>query len=158
MKQKTFNMYKKMLVALLPVLLIACNQSNQPTATSNATVNSTNVDSGNAAVAGPVPNTVMTDEYVKSMTKLTYLWAWPLVNVHNRVTLLSAVKEPVYVGGVIPTAPIGRLCLLNDYILPEQRTIACPNQDVVYGVGPFDTQNEPVVLQVPDFGGRFWVY
>lgn len=156
MKRKTFNMYKEILVALLPVVMIACNQSTQPTL--NSTINSTNVASENTAIAGPVPNTVMTDEYVKSMAKLTYLWAWPMVNVHNRVTLLSDVKEPVYVGGVIPTAPIGRLCLLNDYILPEQRTIACPNQDVVYGVGPFDTQDEPIVLQVPDFGERFWVY
>jgi len=107
---------------------------------------------------GPVPNTIYTEAYVTTLAKFIYLWGWPLVNVHNRVTLLSEVKEPIYVGGVIPTAPIGRLCLLNDYILPEQRTIACPNQDVVYGVGPFDTQMEPTVLQVPDFGDRFWVY
>lgn len=107
---------------------------------------------------GPAPDTIYPEAYVTTLAKFVYLWAWPMVNVHNRVTLLSDVKEPVYVGGVIPTAPIGRLCLLNDYIKPEQRAIACPNQDVVYGVGPLDTQNEPIVLQVPDFGERFWVY
>jgi len=131
----------------------ATKESTSPGDSVSATKNKSD-----ALPPGPVPNTVMTEEYVKSMTRLVYLWAWPMVNVHNRVTLLSAVKEPVYVGGVIPTAPVGRLCLLNDYIRPEQRTIACPNQDVVYGVGPFDTQMEPTVLQVPDFGNRFWVY
>ncbi|MEJ1242411.1 DUF1214 domain-containing protein [Chryseolinea sp. T2] len=156
-------MYKKLVILILPVVVIACNQkATIEDASKGDTVSSSTRSLADDPVeqlpAGPVPNTVMTEEYVKSMTKLVYLWAWPMVNVHNRVRLLSDVKEPVYVGGVIPTAPIGRLCLLNDYIKPEQRTIACPNQDVVYGVGPFDTQSEPIVIQVPDFGERFWVY
>lgn len=155
---------KKTIIALLPVLLLAaCNQTTktEDTLISDTVSSATTAPAGDTAKQmppGPVPNTVYTEEYVKSMTRIIYLWAWPMVNVHNRVTLLSAVKEPVYVGGVIPTAPVGRLCLLNDYIKPEQRTIACPNQDVVYGVGPFDTQMEPTVVQVPDFGKRFWVY
>lgn len=150
-----------LIAIILPIVfgIAACNQSSKTeTTATNESVPQVSEIKEPAMPAGPVPNTVMTEEYVKSMTKLVYLWAWPMVNVHNRVTLLSDVKEPVYVGGVIPTAPIGRLCLLNDYIKPDQRVIACPNQDVVYGVGPFDTQNEPIVLQVPDFGGRFWVY
>jgi hypothetical protein len=48
--------------------------------------------------------------------------------------------------------------MLHDYIEPSQRFIACPNQDVVYGLGFFDLDEEPVVIQVPDFGDRFWVY
>jgi hypothetical protein len=156
-------MYKKIIPIILTVIIIACNQNTKTeNASKSDTVYSDTTrlagDTVKQMPAGPVPNTVMTEEYVKSMTKLIYLWAWPMVNVHNRVTLLSNVKEPVYAGGVIPTAPIGRLCLLNDYIKPNQRAIACPNQDVVYGVGPFDTQKEPIVLQVPDFGERFWVY
>ncbi|MXV53217.1 DUF1214 domain-containing protein [Pedobacter sp. HMF7647] len=151
-------------VAAAVALLAACNQNqNKSVSKTDSTTTVTEVtDTGSAKKdsmpPGPVPNTIMTEAYVKNLAASIYLWAWPMVNVHNRVTLLSAVKEPVYVGGVIPTAPIGRLCLLNDYIKPDQRTIACPNQDVVYGVGPFDTQKEPTVLQVPDFGKRFWVY
>jgi hypothetical protein len=48
--------------------------------------------------------------------------------------------------------------MLNDYIDPGQTFIACPNQDVVYGLGFFSLDQEPVVIQVPDFGDRFWVY
>ena len=32
---------------------------------------------------------------------------------------------------------------------------ACPNQDVVYGLGFFSLDEEPVVIQVPDFGDRY---
>ncbi len=48
--------------------------------------------------------------------------------------------------------------MLTDYISPEQRPVACPNQDVVYGAGFIGLDLSPVVIQVPDFGDRFWVY
>jgi hypothetical protein len=48
--------------------------------------------------------------------------------------------------------------MLTDYIVPEERIVACPNQDVVYGVGSLALDLSPVVIQVPDFGDRFWVY
>jgi hypothetical protein len=48
--------------------------------------------------------------------------------------------------------------MLNDYVLPDQSFVACPNQDVAYGLGYFSLDDEPVIMQVPDFGDRFWVY
>lgn len=36
--------------------------------------------------------------------------------------------------------------------------MTCPNQDIVYGLGFFSLDEEPVIAQVPDFGDRFWVY
>jgi hypothetical protein len=61
-------------------------------------------------------------------------------------------------GGVLPAAPTGYVCMLTDYISPSQRWVAHPNQDVVYGFGYGAVDDDPVVLQVPDFGSRFWVY
>jgi hypothetical protein len=58
----------------------------------------------------------------------------------------------------VPSAPLNKLAMLTDYITPEQRLVACPNQDVVYGVGLLALDQSPVVIQVPDFGDRFWVY
>ena len=55
-------------------------------------------------------------------------------------------------------APLNRLTMLTDYIAPEERLVACPNQDVVYGAGLLALDTSPVVIQVPDFGDRFWVY
>jgi hypothetical protein len=54
-----------------------------------------------------------------------------------------------------PVAPRGHLCMLNDYVLPKQSFVACPNQDVAYGVLFASLNDEPVVIQVPDFGDRF---
>jgi hypothetical protein len=48
--------------------------------------------------------------------------------------------------------------MLADYIDPGQTFVTCPNQDVVYGLGFFSLDEEPVIAQVPDFGDRFWVY
>ena len=156
---------KTKLLALIAILeLTACDQNTKTESNStkeSKTVADTTVSVNNEAAAfppGPVANTVMTEEYVKSMTKVIYLWAWPMVNVHNRVMMFGQLKEPMYIGGVLPGAPINHMCLLTDYMKAEQRVVACPNQDVVYGAGSLDLRREPVVIQVPDFGDRFWVY
>jgi hypothetical protein len=36
--------------------------------------------------------------------------------------------------------------------------VAIPNQDVVYGLGWLSLAQAPVILQVPDFGSRFWTF
>ena len=36
--------------------------------------------------------------------------------------------------------------------------MTCPNQDVAYGLGFFSLDEETVVIHVPDFGDRFWIY
>ena len=48
--------------------------------------------------------------------------------------------------------------MLTGYISPDQKFIACPNQDVAYGAGFSAVDKEPIVFQVPEFGDRFWVY
>nr|WP_246328900.1 DUF1214 domain-containing protein [Brevundimonas lenta] len=48
--------------------------------------------------------------------------------------------------------------MLTDYVTPDQRLVCCPNQDVVYGAGSLALDLTPAVVQVPDFGDRFWVY
>jgi len=46
--------------------------------------------------------------------------------------------------------------MLTNYVDPGETFIADPNQDVVYGLGYLSLEKEPVVIQVPDFGDRFW--
>jgi hypothetical protein len=48
--------------------------------------------------------------------------------------------------------------MLTHYVDPGERLVACPNQDVVYGAGSIALDLTPVVVQVPDFRERFWVY
>jgi hypothetical protein len=109
-------------------------------------------------VAGPVSGARMTEDYVRSVGRLAYLWAWPLVNMHNRLSIMEKLPGPGLLGGVVPAASPGSIGMLHDYITPDEKLVACPNQDVVYGFGIIDAQRGPSVVQVPDFGGRFWVY
>jgi hypothetical protein len=107
---------------------------------------------------GPVPGTRLIPEYVREVGRFAYVWAWPLVNVFNRHTSFQRVPRPLLIGGIAPVAPINHIAMLHDYIDARQRYITCPAQDLVYGFGILDLGREPVVVQVPDFGKRFWVY
>lgn len=100
----------------------------------------------------------MTEDYARSIARVAYVWGWPLVNMHNRLSIMSQLPGPGLLGGVVPAASPGSVGMLRDYIRPEERLVACPNQDVVYGFGVIDAQQGPSVVQVPDFGDRFWVY
>jgi hypothetical protein len=100
----------------------------------------------------------MTGDYVRAVGRLAYLWGWPLVNMHNRLSVMAKVPAPGLAGGVVPVAPPGSAAMLHDYVTPGEKVVACPNQDVVYGFGIIDAGRGPSVVQVPDFGDRFWVY
>lgn len=108
--------------------------------------------------AGPMPGTRLTEAYARSAARDVYFWAWPMVNIYNRRVNFQSLPGPGRLGGVLPAAPPNQLSMLTDYVAPSEREVACPNQDVVYGGGPLALDIEPVVLQVPDFGTRFWVY
>jgi hypothetical protein len=109
-------------------------------------------------IPGPIPGTRLNQGYVSQMGRSIYSWAWPMMNIHNRKVTFEKLPEPGYLGGIVPAAPPNLLTMLCDYIAPEERIVACPNQDVVYGLGILDFTKGPVVVQVPDFGKRFWVY
>ncbi|MBN9522926.1 DUF1254 domain-containing protein [bacterium] len=107
---------------------------------------------------GPVPGTRMTEAYVQQVARTAHAWAWPMMNIQARHAAYAPLPAPGLAGGVLPVAPPNHLCMLRDYIEPTERAVACPNQDVVYGQCVADFSKEPVVVQVPDFGDRFWVY
>jgi hypothetical protein len=100
----------------------------------------------------------MTGDYVRAVGRLAYLWGWPLVNMHNRLTIMEKVPAPGLLGGEVPVGPPGSVSMLHDYVTPGEKLVACPNQDVVYGFGIIDAERGPSVVQVPDFGDRYWVY
>src|SRR5215470_9908743 len=106
----------------------------------------------------PATGIVMHPGYARTIAQMAYVWGWPLVNMINRNAAITQAPQPGHLNGVLPAAPRGQLAMLADYIEPSQTFVACPNQDVVYGLGFFSLDEEPVVIQVPDFGDRFWVY
>lgn len=106
---------------------------------------------------GPDATVKITEAYARLVARDVYFWAWPLVNIYNRRLYFAGIKQMQYTGPS-PQAPLNRFAMLTDYAPPEQRNVACPNQDVVYGAGALGLDVTPVVIQVPDFGERFWVY
>ena len=106
---------------------------------------------------GPDLRVKITEEYAKHVARDAFFWAWPLVNIYNKRRGAEQSKELAYAGPV-PSAPLNRIVMLTDYVAADERIVACPNQDVVYGGGSLGLEQSPVVIQVPDFGDRFWVY
>jgi hypothetical protein len=111
-----------------------------------------------AQIAGTPSGTVMTPEYVASVGRVAYIWGWPLVNNLNRALAIKDLPGPGRMGGFAPVAPPGRVSMLTDYMDAGERLVTCPNQDTVYGAGFQHVDTIPVVVQVPDFGNRFFVY
>jgi len=109
-------------------------------------------------VAQPSNDVIMQPEYAAAIARTAYIWGWPMVNMLNRRTAITQAPEPGRLNGVLPVAPKGEVGMLSNYIDPGQTFVTCPNQDVVYGLGFFDLDTEPVIAQVPDFRDRFWVY
>src|SRR5215831_11011391 len=99
----------------------------------------------------------ITEAYARHVAKDAYFWAWPMVNIYSRRLAFAQFKETV-MAGPLPTPPLNQIGMLTDYVNPEERAVACPNQDVVYGIGVLALDLTPIVVQVPDFGDRFWVY
>jgi hypothetical protein len=106
---------------------------------------------------GPDARVKITEEYARLVGRDAYFWTWPMVNVYSRRLYFATVKEMVLAGPLME-APLNHLAMLTDYVDPAERSVACPNQDVVYGIGAISLDLTPVVIQVPDFGSRFWVY
>jgi len=110
-----------------------------------------------ALPTAPDTRVKITEEYAKLIGRDAYFWAWPMVNVYNRRLTYAPLDKPVKSGPLVK-APLNTFAMLTDYVDPAERIVACPNQDVVYGAGALAFDKSAVVVQVPDFGDRFWVY
>ncbi len=147
---------KNLFLFLLPLLIFASCSGHQQEKEQELTT--TIQDTLSQVIPTPDVNVKITPEYAALVAKDAYFWAWPMVNIYNRRLAFEQIPEPGLLGGLVPAAPVNRLSMLSNYIEPMERIVACPNQDVVYGacIAAFD--KSPVVVQVPDFGDRFWVY
>ena len=43
----------------------------------------------NKPIPGPVPGSRLTEAYVSQVGRSAYFWAWPMVNIYNRVVVLD---------------------------------------------------------------------
>ena len=110
-----------------------------------------------AELAQPHADVLMHPEYAKAIGRTAYVWGWPMVNMTNRRAAITQAPEPGRLNGVLPAAPRGQIAMLSDYIDPGQTFVTCPTRTSSM-VSASSLDEEPVVIQVPDFGDRFWIY
>lgn len=139
-----------------PVALPAATPAPTPAATAPALALA--APAAEPRLTLPAHGVALYPEYAKAIAAMAYLWGWPLVNQANRTATIPKVPQAGLLNGAVPAAPLGQIAMLHDYIDPGQTFVTCPNQDVVYGLGVFSLDEQPVIAQVPDFGNRFWVY
>jgi hypothetical protein len=142
--------------------LVACGSTGQGDGSraSAEAANPAQVPAPDSAseVTQPADGISMSPAYAKMVARQAYVWGWPMVNMLNRRAKITQAPRPGLLNGILPAAPRGQVGMLHDYIEPSETFVTCPNQDVVYGLGFFSLDEEPVIAQVPDFGDRFWVY
>src|SRR5215470_15766470 len=103
---------------------------------------------GRALPPGPDVRVKITEEYARLVARDAYFWTWPLVNIYNRRLVMAQAKEAVRAGPLV-FAPLNRNAMFTDYVDPAERAVACPNQDVVYGLASIALDLSPVIVQVP---------
>ncbi|HEY6517770.1 MAG TPA: DUF1254 domain-containing protein [Roseiarcus sp.] len=111
-----------------------------------------------AQVTKPASGVIMPEGYVRAMAQLAYIWGWPLVNMVNRRAAITQPPCPAWSAASCRSrrADGSPCCRTTSRHRRPLRHL--PNEDVVYGLGFFSLDVEPVVIQVTDFGDRFWVY
>lgn len=106
---------------------------------------------------GPALGMRMTEPYAALVARDAYFWAWPLVNLYSRRLAFENLSESVWVRPEAASL-VNRLAMRSDYVSPQERWIACPSVDLLCGAAALALDRCPVVVQVPDFGARFWTY
>lgn len=105
----------------------------------------------NLANGAGVPAKLAYEQYVASLARIVYYWAYPALNTFGRTSGWETMKSagPGATMGLFPGAPKNHMGYLDDYMSPAQRKVVTPNSDTIYGACFADLTNEPVVLQTP---------
>jgi hypothetical protein len=139
--------------------MYGCHSNTPATHVADTSDSTTSITTGlSEKIPGPDTSVMITEAYAKLVARDAYFWAWPMVNIYNRRLAFTQAPKPGLIGGILPFAPLNRIAMLHDYVESTERQVACPNQDVVYGGGVMALDISPAVVQVPDFGDRFWVF
>ena len=129
------------------------NQDDRPQSAAVAPV----AGLGRAMPTGPVAGTKLTPAYAALVARDAYVWAWPLVNVYNRRLAYAPVTEVVKAGPV-PSAPLNQARHAHRLRRSGAAARRLPQSGRGLRRRVARPRLSPLVLQVPDFGDRFWVY
>jgi hypothetical protein len=70
-----------------------------------------------------VPARLANEEYVESLARIVYYWAYPAIDVTSRTSMWELMKEgPGLMFGIGPGSPVNESGCLAGYQPPTQRT------------------------------------
>ncbi len=82
-----------------------------------------------------------------------YLYGYPLVDMHKQMhneTHLVSTDQQVF-------APVNRFYRFPGLVTPDNSgNLRAPNNDTLYFSGWYDVSEQPVIIHVPDTGGRYY--
>jgi hypothetical protein len=82
-----------------------------------------------------------------------YLYGFPLVLMDTTMRRMTNVPRPGLAGG----APVNQIGHTRAFPEPASRNVVSPNADTLYSIAWLDLSQGPVVLHVPDTGGRYYL-
>jgi len=82
-----------------------------------------------------------------------YLYFYPLVTMD--ITRKQLTNQEPTAGGI--GGPMNRFANVGAYPTADMRVVVRPNFDTLYSSGWLDLTKEPVVISVPDTGGRYYL-
>jgi hypothetical protein len=94
----------------------------------------------------------ITEQEAQSIARDAYLYFYPLVTMDVTRKQLTNVEPGKGVG-----APMNALFSFPAFPTADMRQVVRPNFDTLYTVGYLDLTKEPMVVSVPDTGGRYYL-
>jgi hypothetical protein len=94
----------------------------------------------------------ITEQEAQSIARDAYIYFYPLVTMDVTRKQLTNVEPGKGVG-----APMNALFSFPAFPTADMRTVVRPNFDTLYTFGYLDLTKEPIVVSVPDTGGRYYL-
>ena len=94
----------------------------------------------------------VTEQEAQSIARDAYVYFYPLVTMDVTRKQLTNVEPGKGVG-----APMNALFSFPAFPTADMRQVVRPNFDTLYTVGYLDLTKEPMVVSVPDTGGRYYL-
>ena len=95
----------------------------------------------------------ITDEEAHAIAVNAYLYFYPLISMELTRQQSTNVEKATEAG----KAPMNTFSNVPAYPTAEMRTVVRPNFDTLYSAAWLDLNKEPMIVSVPDTGGRYYL-
>lgn len=108
---------------------------------------------GPAAAEGKLTPEQVREQQAFAIGTQAYVWGYPLIVTEKTRQKLTSVSE-----AQTQKAPTNQLAKAKQLLGPDYNAVQSPNNDTIYTYAWLDLSEQPVILEVPDFDGRFYTF